>query len=121
MAGGRCGAACMQEIAVVRGIAAAVEVADDQRSRLGGDTRGSVMQVGDAGLGENAADGRWWMQGIEDSAISSRGADVGDRRRRRCRSWRAARRSTGRGQTGWLPDAGSREGSACAGLASLGR
>ena len=39
--------------------------------------RGGVVQVGDAGGGEGAADGRRRMQGIEGDAVGSRGADVG--------------------------------------------
>ena len=76
--GGRRGAACVQEIAVMRGIGAAVEVANYQGARFGGDARGGVMQVGDAGRGEGAADGWRRMQGVEGGAVGSRGADVGE-------------------------------------------
>ena len=58
VAGGCRAAAGAQEVAVVRGEGAAVEVADDERLRLGGDARGGVVQVGDARSGKGAADGR---------------------------------------------------------------
>jgi len=48
------------------------------KARFGGDACGGVMQVGDAGCGEGTADGRRRMQGVEDGAVGSRGADVGE-------------------------------------------
>ena len=76
--GARRGAACVQEIAVMWGIGAAVEVTYCQGARFDGDARGGVIQVGDAGCGEGAADGRRRMQGVEGGAVGSRGADVGE-------------------------------------------
>ena len=75
--GARRGAACVQEITVMWGIGAAVEVANCQGARFDGDARGGVVQIGDAGCGEGAADGRRRMQRVEGDAVGSRGADVG--------------------------------------------
>ena len=59
------------------GIGAAVEVANCQGARFDGDAHGGVVQIGDAGCGEGAADGRRRMQRVEGDAVGSRGADVG--------------------------------------------